>query len=234
MAASTLFVRACALVLIILVTGPLVLVSQQDYRAGTLTQINVNTKLPNNYKLNTKLEARQIFSEKERSGNKSSRLRYERTDLHFVLTKKISADNSLGGGYLVRLEDGDLTHRFIQQFNNVHTLDVLNVAHRIVLDETITKSEPLQVRLRYRLGLERALNGQSVDPREFYLKINNEYLGIWTRENTDLEIRAAAMIGYNATDNNKIELGPEYRINEFYTGTKSQQFWLSIGWYVSF
>ncbi|MET0298393.1 MAG: hypothetical protein ABW036_01485, partial [Flavitalea sp.] len=67
----------------------------------------------------------------------------------------------------------------------------------------------------------------------FYFKFNNEYLGIWTEENTDLEIRAAAFIGYNASDDSKFEIGPEYRINEFYTGIKSQQFWLSMGWYLT-
>ena len=209
------------------------LAAQENYLAGTLTQLNVNFSLPKNLRLNTKLEARQIFSEKETSKPASGRLRYERTDLHFVLTKKLSSDNNIGGGYLVRLEDGKLTHRFIQQFNSVHKLEVLSLAHRVVVDETFSKDEATQIRLRYRLGMEKALNGRSVDPREFYLKFNNEYLGIFSNENTDLEIRASAALGYNVTDDNKIELGLEYRVNEFYTAAKSQQFWITIAWYLS-
>jgi uncharacterized protein DUF2490 len=207
--------------------------AQENYRAGTLTQVNVNFSLPKNFKLNTKLESRQIFSEKETSKLRSNRVRYERTDAHMILTKKVSADNTFGGGYLIRLEEGKFAHRLIQQFNSVRKLDVASLAHRIVLDETFQKNEPVEIRLRYRLGLEKALNGRSVDPREFYLKVNNEYLGIFSKPNTDLEIRASAALGYNATDDNKIELGLEYRVNEFYTAAKAQQFWITIAWYLS-
>ncbi|RYY29263.1 MAG: DUF2490 domain-containing protein [Chitinophagaceae bacterium] len=209
------------------------LFSQQNYRAGTLTQANVNFSLPRDFKLNTKLEARQIFSKKEPSKKATNGLRYERTDLQLVLTKKVSADNSIGGGYLVRLEDGRFTHRLIQQFNSVRKLEVVTLAHRVVLDESFRSDDPVEIRLRYRLGLEKALNGRSIDPKEFYLKLNNEYLGIFSRENSDLEIRASGAIGYNARDNNKVELGLEYRINEFYTAAKAQQYWLTISWFMS-
>jgi hypothetical protein len=209
------------------------LYSQENYRAGLLTQVNINYSLRGNFKLNTKLEARQIFSEKETSKDRRDAYRYERTDLHFVLTKKISADNSLGGGYLIRLQDGQFIHRFIQQFNSVSKLEFMTLAHRVVLDETFQKNEPTGIRLRYRLGLERALNGRTIDPKEFYLKFNNEYLGIWSSANADFEIRASGAIGYNARDNNKIELGLEYRVNEFYTAEKAQQFWITVAWYLS-
>ncbi|MHA4846091.1 DUF2490 domain-containing protein [Flavitalea antarctica] len=207
--------------------------SQENYLAGLLTQLNVNYSLPRDLKLNMKLESRQIFSEKETFKEASNNYRYERTDLHFVLTKKISADNSIGGGYLIRMQEGLFIHRFIQQFTSARKLDFFTLAHRVVLDETFEKDLPTQVRLRYRLGLEKALNGRSIDPKEFYLKINNEYLGIWTNAVTDLEIRASGALGYSFRDNNKLELGFEYRINEFYTAAKEQQFWITLAWYIS-
>ncbi|HTE24206.1 DUF2490 domain-containing protein [Flavitalea sp.] len=209
------------------------LFSQENYLAGTLTQVNINFSIPRDFKLNTKLESRQIFSEKETSKEASKKFRYERTDLHLVLTRKISADNSIGGGYLIRLEDGQFIHRFIQQFNSVRKFEILTLAHRVVLDETLRTDEPTEIRLRYRLGLEKALNGRTIDPKEFYAKFNNEYLGIWSSANTDLEIRASGAMGYNARDNSKIELGLEYRVNEFYTAAKAQQFWVTVAWYLS-
>ncbi|MCF0040438.1 DUF2490 domain-containing protein [Dyadobacter fanqingshengii] len=220
---------ACLLYIIIPVTA----LSQANYRAGTLSQINVNVKVAETWKLNTKLETRQIFSSKKPEALASHRFDYERTDLNFILTKKVSADNTVGGGYLIRLEDGRFTHRFIQQFNHVKNLEVLSVAHRIVADETFSADNSPEFRLRYRLGLEMPLNGQQIDPKEFYGKINNEYLGIFSNSDPDLEIRGLAAIGYNASDNNKIELGLEYRVNEFNTQTKAQQFWLTIAWFVS-
>jgi hypothetical protein len=207
--------------------------SQENYRAGTLTQVNVNFSIPRGFKLNTKLESRQIFSEKQTGKEASKKFRYERTDLTLILTKKISADNSIGGGYMIRLEDGQFIHRLIQQFNSVRTFEIGTLAHRIVLDETFRSDKSPEIRLRYRLGLERALNGRSSDPGEFYIKFNNEYLGLFTTDNTDLEIRASAALGFKARDHNKIELGFEYRVNEFYTDTKAQQFWVTIAWFLS-
>ena len=221
------------LIIFVLILGLIPCVNaQQNYLSGTLTQINLNFSLPKNLKLNSKLESRQIFREKETGKPRITGFNYERTDLHVILTKKLSADNTIGGGYLVRLEDGDFTHRLIQQFNHVRKLELASLAHRLVLDETFSKDEPVQIRLRYRLSVEKALNGRSVDPREFYLKLNNEYLGIIGTGKPDLEIRASAALGYNVSDDNKIELGLEYRVNEFYTAAKAQQLWVTIAWYL--
>lgn len=212
---------------------PIAALCQSNYRAGTLSQINVNVKLADTWKLNTKLETRQILSRKEPETPASHRFEYERTDLNFILTKKVSADNTVGGGYLVRLEESRFTHRLIQQFSTVKNLDVLRVAHRIVTDETISAHAPAEFRLRYRLGLEMPLNGRQIDPKEFYGKVNNEYLGIFSNSDPDLEIRGLLALGYNASDSNKIELGLEYRVNEFNASIKAQQFWLTIAWFVS-
>lgn len=227
------FITRYIVIIVALVYAPLTALTQESYVAGTLTQVNLNVRLGKKYKLNTKLEARQIFSEKEISKSRKNKFRYERTDLHFVFTRKISADNTIGAGYLVRLEEGELAHRFIQQFNSVREYDKLTLAHRIVLDETFRKDEPAVIRLRYRIGFEKSLNGNAIDPREFYLKMNNEYLGIWSKPNTDLEIRASLALGYNATDNNKVEIGLEYRTNEFYESANAQQFWVTIAWFYS-
>ncbi len=207
--------------------------SQSNYRAGTLSQINVNAKVAERWKLNTKLETRQIFSSREPGKITNNRVQYERTDLAFMLTKKISADNTLGGGYMVRLEEGRFMHRFSQQFSSVNMLDVLNIAHRVLADETFSPVDPAEFRLRYRLGMELPLNGQKIDPKEFYGKFNNEYLGIFSDSNPDLEIRGLLSLGYNAADDNKLEFGVEYRVNGFNEPVNAQQFWLTVAWFVS-
>jgi hypothetical protein len=212
---------------------PAVTLSQKNYLAGSLTQANVDFKVNKSWKMNAKFESRQIFSELEPGSAKSNRFRYERTDLALVMTRKISADNTIGGGYLVRLEDGKLVHRLIQQFNHVRKLDVIRLAHRVVTDQTFRSEEANEYRLRYRLSAELPFNGFQIDPKEFYGKASNEYLGIWSDQSPDLEIRASAAAGYNASDDNKIELGFEYRINEFNNDINAQQFWLTIVWYLS-
>ena len=223
-----------ALLCLQLLIIPVTVYCQANYQAGTLPQINLNLKLSNSLKLNAKLESRQIFSEKQADAGAANRFRYERTDLAMVITTKLSADNTIGGGYLIRLEDRKFIHRLIQQFNNVRRFESISVAQRIVTDETFGAGDPFNFRLRYRLSIEKPLNGLQIDPREFYAKFNNEYLGILSGGTTDLEIRALVALGYNATDENKIELGAEYRINEFNESVRAQQFWLTIGWFISF
>ena len=217
----------------LLVFIPAAVFSQSVYRAGTLPQLNVNIKISDNLKLNNKLESRQIFSEREDEQPTSNQFRYERTDLTMILTRKLSAANTIGGGYLIRLEDKQFAHRFIQQFNNVTNKEYFRLAHRIVTDETFRKGSAAQVRLRYRLGLEKALNGVNIDPKEFYAKFNNEYLGIYEDKSADLEIRALLALGYNATDNNRVEVGFEYRVNEFNKPVQAQQYWMTIAWFIS-
>ncbi|GAB4029331.1 DUF2490 domain-containing protein [Spirosoma jeollabukense] len=207
--------------------------SQDRYLAGTLPQVNVNFSLPNKVKLNTKLESRQLFTERKPNEADQNRFRYERTDLALVLTKKVSLNSTLGGGYLIRLEDHQFVHRLIQQANLVNDLALITVAHRVVVDETFRQTEPLEVRVRYRLSLEKALNGREIDANEMYVKFNNEYLGIWASNRTDLEIRGSLALGYNAVNDTKIELGFEYRVNEFDQPRQAHQYWATISWFIT-
>ncbi len=207
--------------------------SQNRYVAGTLPQVNVNFSLSPTVKLNTKLESRQVFAEREPDEPTRNRFRYDRTDVGLVLTKKMAVSSTLGGGYLIRFEDHQFVHRFIQQASFVNKLDLITVAHRFVVDETFRQTEPPEVRLRYRLGLEKALNGQQIDPGEMYVKFNNEYLGIWSPNTADLEIRGSLALGYNVIDTSKIELGIEYRVNEFNQPSKAHQYWTTLSWFFS-
>lgn len=216
-----------------LVLGLMPALAQNKYMAGSLTQFNVNFSVAKKFKLNTKLESRQLFAEKKRDEVKNSQFRYERTDLALVLTRKLSVNNTLGGGYLIRFEDNQFTHRFIQQFNHVRNLDLITIAHRVVTDETFQPANPVEIRLRYRLGVEKALNGRQIDPKEMYVKVNNEYLGIWSSQTTDLEIRSSLALGYNLANTNKIELGLEHRVNELGQLDKAHQFWVTLFFFVS-
>jgi hypothetical protein len=61
---------------------------QENYRAGTLTQLNLNFKPAKNLKLNTKIESRQLFSQKETGATAHHKFQYDRADLTFLLTTR--------------------------------------------------------------------------------------------------------------------------------------------------
>jgi len=207
--------------------------SQGVYSAGVLPQINLNISLPKDWRLNAKAESRQLFSEGQFEQNFKTAYRYDLTDIILIASKKTGVNNSLGAGYMIRFRNNEVVHRFIQQYSIVKKYDQFRLGHRISTDQTIRNNNPVQVRLRYRTGVERALNGKDVDPEEFYFKLNNEYLFSIEGREADLELRLIPALGYAFNDNNKLEFGIDYRVNEFISGASRNQFWMYLGWFIS-
>ncbi len=206
--------------------------AQQSYRAGILPQINLTADGPENWKFNLRAESRQIFSEGRFDEAAGGAYRYERTDFAAVLLRKTGVGSTAGAGYLLRLEDGQVIHRLIQQYSVVSGSGALRSGHRFAADQTFRPNEPPEYRLRYRFSVEIPLQGQNVDPGELYAKLNNEYLGILQDAAFDLETRAVGVLGINFNDRNKLELGLDYRANEFLDGPARHQFWFYWGWFV--
>jgi len=179
------------------------------------------------------LEARQVFFQNPFPGD-GNEMEYERTELEIVATKSLDAVKAIGGGYLIRLAEGKFKHRLIQQYSMTQKLPASRLSHRFRLDQTFEQNESTSYRIRYRISFEKPLNGLEIDPDEFYLKLNNEYLGSLQNTVGNLEIRALASIGYNLSDKNQIETGIDYRAENLVNATSTHKVFLNIGWYHSF
>lgn len=217
-----------------LLVGCASLTAQHRYRTGLLPQFNLNYGLCGPWKLNVKLESRQILSVGEPGLPVDRDYRYERTDLATVLSYKRGAGQTLAAGYMLRVGNQQLVHRFIQQYSWVRPYPSFRLGHRIVTDQTFAPDEAGQYRFRYRIGIDRALNGEAVDPGESYVKLTHEYLNILSGGQYDLEIRLVPSYGYAFTDNNKLELGLDYRLDGILDGQSRSNFWWGLAWYVSF
>ena len=206
--------------------------SQQTYQLGILPSFNLNTKLKNDWSVNTKIESRQLLQRGEWGGAADKQYNYVLTDLSLIAGKKIGLNSRVGAGYLIRLEEGQRIHRFIQQFIIVQRKSGYRLAHRFLTDQTFSKIESPQFRLRYRITAEIPLNGESVDPKEFYLKLNNEYLNSFQSPDYDLELRLVPLLGYDIAANNKLEMGLDYRVNSFLNQKAEHSFWVSLNWFI--
>lgn len=209
------------------------LYGQQRYQGGLLPALNLSHSFGSDWKINMKIESRQQFF---RGGiDRLSGWEYENvlTDVAFVLGRKIQLNKTLAGGYMTRFRDGELIHRFIQQFSVVQRSNGWRLGHRFSADQTFADGEAGTYRLRYRITTQRALQGESIDPREFYLKINTEVLNEWQGGDYHLEFRFVPFIGYEVNDNNKIEVGIDYRLSSFLDGGRDQRFWTSLTWYLA-
>ncbi len=206
--------------------------SQQTYQVGLLPSVNFNYKLKNDWSLNSKLESRQLLQRGLWNDSVLENYSYVLTDLSLLAAKKVGLNGKLAGGYLVRLENGEVIHRIIQQYTAVQRKSGYRLAHRFLADQTISSIERPIFRLRYRFTAEIPLNGESVDVKEFYLKFNNEYVNSVQTGQYDLEIRLIPLLGYGINDRHKIELGLDYRVNSLFDNQTRQSFWTTLNWFV--
>ncbi|OYX25687.1 MAG: hypothetical protein B7Z06_06915 [Flavobacteriales bacterium 32-35-8] len=208
-------------------------VSAQDaYQFGGLPSLNLNVELKNDWSLNTKIESRQLFQTRELNGNVDKNYDYVLTDFSLVAAKRVGLNSRIAGGYLIRFEDGELFHRFIQQYIIVQKLSGFRLAHRFLSDQTFSEIEKPEFRMRYRITTEIPLNGLSVDQGEFYVKINNEYVNSLQANAYDLEIRLVPLLGYDMADNFKIETGLDYRVDSFLNNKTRHSYWMVLNFFI--
>lgn len=206
--------------------------AQSPYQVGVLPSINLNYKLRDDWSLNFKMESRQLLQKGTFHDVSGKNYEYILTDYSLIAAKKVGLNARISGGYLFRFREGKATHRLIQQYTITQKLPRLRLSHRVVTDQTFSAAEITEYRLRYRLAMEIPLNGLSVDPKELYLKISNEYLNSIQNVGYDLEIRLVSLLGFAITENHKIEVGLDYRVNSFLKQNAQHSFWTSLNWFV--
>ncbi|MBW1295887.1 DUF2490 domain-containing protein [Aquimarina litoralis] len=206
--------------------------AQVSFTTGLLPKIVISHKLSDRIKLIHSVESRQQLWELEPSEDFS--YDYLLTDFTNILSYKLSSDHVFNIGYLLRVEKDQLVHRSIFQYSIAQQLETIRIAHRFVTDQTFSSIESAEFRLRYRFTIEIPFNGYRVDPKEFYLKVNNEYLGSYQDNNSDLELRLIPLVGYEVNDKSKIEIGPDYRISQFLKSSTKNRLWFSINYYYAF
>jgi hypothetical protein len=198
-----------------------------------LPAININRKFENGWSLNTRVESRVMMGQLPASEDRFFEPDYSLTDFILLGSRKVGLAHSVAAGYVFRWRPDNNAHRTVQQFTFVQPLTGVRLAHRISTDQTFSEQEPPVFRLRYRLVAEWPLSGQELDTREPYLKLGNEYLQAWQAASGDLEIRAIPTLGYAFTDNSKLELGLDYRVNGFVQGAAEQTLWTALQWFLT-
>lgn len=207
--------------------------AQSTYLIGTLPSVNISTNLNENYGLNFKSEFRQVFAAGFMGDEPIFDHRYIHTDLSVMAARKVGTENKVAFGYLIRMrEDGENLHRLTQQIALMSNMNGFRLAHRIRTDETFHANGEPRFRLRYRAASDFALNGATIDPREFYIKLTNEYVNDWQGGNYSLEVRVTPLLGYAINDTNKLEIGLDYRIGSVLKDINTNSFWAMINWYL--
>tara|TARA_R110002111_G_scaffold188780_1_gene254190 strand:+ start:281 stop:883 length:603 start_codon:yes stop_codon:yes gene_type:complete len=196
-----------------------------------IPNINIKHGLSGDWSLNSRIEFRQVLKEGLFNQSESFNYNYIHTDLRAIISLKGSLNNSIGGGYLIRLKDNSNMHRFIQQIIFRTEYNSFRLSHRFRSDQSFDKYDTPEFRFRYRISFELPLNGKTLNLEEFYLKLNNEYLNNF-KNGYDLELRIIPLIGYTFFEKQRLEFGLDYRVDSFIkTNKPSNRFWISINYF---
>lgn len=193
---------------------------------GLMPEINLRTNISDKINLRTGIESREILS--VRSQGESTGYHHDLVDLTALLFFKTAANSTVSGGYTLRIRDGTIRHRTIQQFTIVSYGEGFRIGHRVATDQTFGNNIPTLLRLRYRATGEIPLNGTRIDPGEFYTKISAEALWLTTKDISELELRFSPVLGFEINKNQGFELGLDYRLKGVTLSGNIHEYWVSL------
>lgn len=135
---------------------------------------------------------------------------------------KVKDNQSLALGLQYRLRNpfdgGDNQFRITQQYNITHTPFTLRLGHRLRAEQHIHKAMTLH-RFRYRFAVDFPLRGQKVDLGEPYLVGSLEQLlSLAPGASPQYDLRCVGQIGWNLDHGLQLQMGLEYRLEEYTSG----------------
>ena len=201
----------------------------QNFETGLLPELTFSYKLSETYTYVQKFESRfPSFNSKEEDFD----VQFERFDFQNFLERKMGLFSKLAIGYQYRIRNGIADeHRAIQQFSWVDQLSSFRIGHRLRSDQTFSRIERPQFRIRYRAKIQLPLQGQQLDVGEYYLTFSDEMVWSYLASQEELENRFVAKLGLYLNDRNKIEWGLDWRAESFFSNNTKHQLWLGLSWY---
>lgn len=199
--------------------------SQTKTTFGLLPKVVLSKKIKSTSKWVNSLEQRTFFYDQDFN------ISHSLVDFSTIYSTSISDSQSINFGYILRFRNSETIHRTFQHYNFIERYNALKLAHRIAFEQFYQPKKQTTFRARYRVSLEKPLNGERVDVKEFYLKLGNEYLYNFTEK--DLEIRLTPYLGYRVSKKDKVEFGIDYRMGSFLENATENNFWFRTTWYIS-
>lgn len=203
--------------------------SAQNLVAGFIPDFTLSYNVTEQYKLVHRVESRFPSFNDATNGID---VQFERLDIQNFIERNVGLFSKISLGYQYRIKDSAADeHRFIQQYSWTDKFSGFRIGHRLRSDQTYSRARKPEIRFRYRSGFQFPLQGQQLDPGEYYLFISDELVWSYRSPNADLENRVVAKLGFYINDNNKVEGGLEWRAEEMFLGSLKHQLWLGLSWY---
>lgn len=190
-------------------------------------QIGVNYKVSNNYSHNFSLAKRTFILR-----DSDTEFTIRQLDLAHFSNLKIRGNQSVGFGIQYRFrglfdDSKENELRFVQQYNITKSNRGLRFGNRFRSEQRITNDLTIH-RFRYRFALDFALQGESLDIGETYLVLSAEsLLNVAKAFLPEYDQRITANLGWVLDENTKLQIGSEYRAENYMHKTEHVFFLLT-------
>ncbi|MEX2565717.1 MAG: DUF2490 domain-containing protein [Cyclobacteriaceae bacterium] len=200
---------------------------------GLFPEFQLGFNAAENLKITGKIESQHGMVDKTENSDADWGYYHNQTDFQGFLGTSINPFVAITGGYQYRLEPGsDDSHRSIQQISFLQRKGNYKIGHRIRADQTFAPNDPVEYRLRYRISYEIPIEGQSLDPGEFYLVFSDEPIYSLQSGESGFENRFVAALGHFSEGSQKFQAGIDYRTDRFFVSEFRQRTWFKFGWYL--
>lgn len=207
---------------------------KHQFFSGFFPEAAITKKLKNDQKIIVKIEHQDILYNNSGEQKDEFQFTHYRTDLMAFYDLKLNPSKSIAVGLFHRIQDGANANRLIQQFASVNRLRGMKLAHRFRTDQTFTKGEAAEIRLRYRVATEIPLSGSTLDPGEHYLVLSNEPIFSLQDGEFEIENRLVFSFGKLIQSSQKLEWSIDYRTDKFIQEGFRTRLWAKVGYFYSF
>ena len=205
------------------------------FYGGFFPEMAISHSFTKTFSSTFKVESQHIqFDDRKEEGSRWQYAHY-RTDLQGFIGYKHNPFWKFSIGYQYRVDGtGPDSHRAIQQVAYVHNSPRVRIGHRLRFDQTFSKGdEEPEYRVRYRLAVDIPLEGQTLDPHEFYFITSNEIIAATSGGDNEIENRLVGSLGYFFGKKAKVEGGLDWRIDKIIAPGLRNRLWLKFGAYLN-
>lgn len=219
---------------LMLVVGSLSAQQKQIFFTGIFPEVSLTKKVNDQIKLNFKVENQEIIFNNQDTETENPQFTHYRTDLMMFLDRSIMPGVSVSLGVFHRFQENEDGNRIIQQLSILQRMRNLRINHRFRTDQTFIKNDDLEVRFRYRFSIEIPLEGDEVNPGEFYTVLSEEPIFSFKGGDFEIENRLAVALGKLINSQEKLEWALDYRTDGYIQEGFRTRLWIKISYYYNF
>ncbi|WP_296619465.1 DUF2490 domain-containing protein [Marivirga sp.] len=197
--------------------------------------ISLTKKIDSRWSYNISLTGRQRFTN---YGEGEKNFKTDRWEIRSFGTYTLFGGKKLSLGYMYRTVDpfepqSGWEHRITQQFAFITNFGGYRLGNKFRIEQRFRSFDYL-TRLRYAISNDFPLQGENLDPKEFYLIAGNELVYAFNRVGDELENRFSLGIGRLIKSGQKIQFSMVNRNSDLISNERDHNIQFESVYYFSF